>query len=292
ALAAAKEDVLLKIWQGLGYYSRARNLQKAAKEVCERFNGIMPASYEELIRLPGIGPYTAGAIASIAFKIPVPAVDGNVYRVLARLRADEREIDLPSTARDIRQELLEIIPKEDPGIFNQALMEIGALVCIPNAEPKCRECPVSACCRAFKEGKQREYPKKGAKKPPRVSEKTVLLIRDGEKTALRKRTRKGLLSGMYEFPTLDGHLDQREVLEYLERIGLASVRIEPLPESKYVFTSLEWRMIGYLIQIDELEKRDFQGEGADLLFVERKEAEEHYPIPTAFAAYAKFLEKR
>ena len=290
SLAGAEEDRLLKQWEGLGYYSRARNLQRAASDVCFRFHGKMPASYEELLKLPGIGPYTAGAIASIAFQIPVPAVDGNMYRVLSRLRKDERLIDLPDTVRSVRKEITEILPKEEPGVFNQALMELGAIVCLPNGYPKCGDCPASSYCRAHLEECETGFPKKGEKKKRYIDEKTVLLIRDGVRTVIRKRGRKGLLAGMYEFPTLEGHLSRREVLEYLNSVGLKAVRIKKLPAAKHIFTNREWRMIGYEIRTDELERGLLTGEGREFLFLEKHEAQGEYPIPSAFSVYAKLLE--
>ena len=286
ALAEVQEDVLLKLWEGLGYYSRARNLKKAAQQIMEEYGGRMPSEYEELLKLKGIGSYTAGAIASIAFKQSVPAVDGNVLRVISRLMADDSDILDPAVKKRMEQDLLPVMPHDRPGDFNQALMELGATVCLPNGAPKCRECPWEELCSANLEQTQTEYPKKSAKKPRTMEKKTVLVIRDYESAAIRKRPASGLLAGMYEFPSLEGHLEKEQVLEWLKNQGVHAIRIEKLPASKHIFTHKEWHMIGYMILVDELEpmKRDKK-----LLFVAPRETEERYPIPSAFAAYTGYL---
>ncbi len=289
SLAGADQDRLLKVWEGLGYYSRVRNLQKAACDVCFRFRGEIPSSYEELLRLPGVGPYTAGAVASIAFGQPEPAVDGNVYRVLSRLRADERRIDLPDTVRMIRREVKEILPADSPGSFNQGLMELGALVCLPRGAPLCEVCPIAFCCRAKMQGTQADYPKKGMKKTVRIDEKTVLLIRTGELFALRKRPGKGLLAGMYEFPTLEGKRKRKEVLNWLKELGLKALRIKKLPLKTHEFTGRQWRMSGYYVLAEEMEENTLRGEGTDFLFLELERTRGEYPIPSAYAAYAEYL---
>jgi A/G-specific adenine glycosylase len=149
ALAAASEEEVLKLWQGLGYYSRARNIHKVARILVQEYNGNLPSSYDELLALPGIGPYTAGAIASIAFGQQALAIDGNVNRVIARLHGIDEDLSSRSAQRQIEQYVLELLSQERPGDFNQALMEIGALVCIPNGAPKCAECPLQDSCVAF-----------------------------------------------------------------------------------------------------------------------------------------------
>ena len=290
ALAKMEEDKLVKLWEGLGYYNRVRNLQKAAKIIMDEYGGTMPSEYENLIKLPGIGSYTAGAIASIAYGKPVPAVDGNVLRVLARLRLDGDDILSQKTKSRVEKELQEIIPSDRPGDFNQALMELGAMVCLPNGEPKCGECPWEAICQAHCVGKIAEYPKKKAKKARKIEEKTVLVIQDGEKAAFRKRPKKGLLAGMYEFPMLEGYRTEEEVLKELKHIGLKVLHIKPIGEAKHIFSHKEWHMAGYAVRVDELEEAEGAKGGQDWIFIDKDEARERYPIPSAYAAYAEYLD--
>ena len=289
SLAAAEEEPLLKLWEGLGYYNRVRNLQKAAIQIMEDYDGRMPDTYEELLKLKGIGTYTAGAIASIAYHRPVPAVDGNVLRVISRIRMDERLITDAKVKLAVEQDLLQVIPKERPGDFNQAMMEIGACVCIPNGAPHCGECPLVAICKAHAEGCESAYPKKASKKDRTIEEKTVLIIRDENKAALKKREAKGLLAGMYEFPSIQGYKTAEEVTAYLAANGLHALRIQPLEEAKHIFTHKEWHMKGYMIRVDELAPKVLTEETADWLFIEPWETQEKYPVPTAFAAYTRYL---
>ena len=288
SLAAAPEDVLLKLWEGLGYYNRVRNLQKAAVRIVNEYAGVMPSQYEELLTLSGIGSYTAGAIASIAYGRRVPAVDGNVLRVLARIQRLEEDILLPVVKKKTEEALLQIMP-ERSGDFNQAMMEIGATVCIPNGAPRCNCCPLAELCLAREAGVQTEYPKKGAKKPRSIEEKTVLVIQDENRTALRKRPPKGLLAGMYEFPSMEGLKSADEVKVWLQERGLKALRITPLRESCHIFTHKEWHMWGYMIRVDEFtsDKAALLKEG--WIFAEAADTEEKYPVPSAFAAYTGYL---
>ena len=279
ALAGAKEERLLKLWEGLGYYNRARNLKASAVQIMEEYGGRMPSEYEKLIRLKGIGSYTAGAIASIAFGQAVPAVDGNVLRVLARLRSDGRDILDAKVRQSVEDELRGVIPRDRAGDFNQALMELGAVVCIPNGSPACGQCPWEKLCLAHREGRETEFPHKAKKKQRTVEEKTVLLIRHDDKTALCRRPSRGLLAGMYEFPSLEGHRTKEEVLAYLRAQGVTPIRIRRLPESKHIFTHKEWHMTAYQIRIDDL-----AGTGG-YMFVTAEQIERDYPVPSAFAAY-------
>lgn len=284
SLADAREEQLLKLWEGLGYYNRVRNLNKAAQVIMEEYKGVMPDCYEELLKLPGIGSYTAGAIASIAYGKQVPAVDGNVLRVLARLRCDKRDITQQAVKKQVEEELLLSMPSDRPGDFNQALMELGAMVCIPNGAPKCEECPWEELCLSHKQQTELSFPVKSGKKARTIEKKTILLIRDDNKAALKKRPPKGLLAGMYEFPWIEGHLSEQEVLSYLKEIGLSVLHIKPLVASKHIFTHKEWHMTGYAVRVDELAKKNPK---TDLIYVDRKEAIEEYPIPSAFSAYLK-----
>ena len=289
ALAEAEEEVLLKLWEGLGYYNRVRNLQKAAIQIMEDYDGIMPDSYEELLKLKGIGSYTAGAVSSIAYGKPNPAVDGNVLRVIARIRKDDRCISEDKVKKSVEADLREIIPTDRPGDFNQAMMEIGACVCIPNGAPHCEECPLQHICMAYGDGTQLQYPNKAKAKERVVEEKTVLIIRDADLAALHKRPSKGLLAGMYEFPSMKGFCTAEEVKEYLAENGLQVLRIQPLDDAKHIFSHREWHMKGYLIRVDELAPRRSGPDSADWIYIEPGETKDKYPIPSAFAAYAKGL---
>lgn len=288
SLAEAPEEKLLKLWEGLGYYNRVRNLQKAALRIQEEYGGQMPQEYETLMKLPGIGSYTAGAVASIAFGQKKPAVDGNVLRVVARVCADGSDILDTKVKKRMEREILQIMPGERPGDFNQAMMELGAVVCAPNGAPKCKECPLYDICKARTEGSMLDYPKKASKKPRKTEEKTVLVIQDGSRIAIRKRPDKGLLAGMYELPMLEGHMTQEEVIRYLEKEGLKILRIKKLENAKHIFTHREWHMIGYTVRVDELAEKKKQ----DFLFIEPAQTKDNYPIPSAFAAYAKYIKLR
>ncbi len=287
SLAGASEEVLLKLWEGLGYYSRVRNLQKAARQVMEDYHGVMPSTNEELMKLAGIGSYTAGAISSIAFGQRTPAVDGNVLRVLARLRTDSSDITRPEVKRRIEMELQAVIPSDRPGDFNQAMMELGAMICTPNGVPKCKSCPLEALCMAHLTARQEDFPVKAAKKIRKQEEKTILILRKDDKVALKKRPAKGLLAGMYEFPALSGHLSAEEVLRKLKKMGVEAVYIKKLSPSKHIFTHKEWHMNGYLVKVDELTEGKSAEEG--MFFVEKADIQERYPIPSAYAAYAEYL---
>lgn len=292
-LAGAEEILLLKLWEGLGYYNRVRNLQKAAIQIMEEHGGNMPSAYEDILKLKGIGTYTAGAIASIAFGKPYPAVDGNVLRVLARIRKDDRDMANSAIKTQIEQQLKDVIPSDRPGDFNQAMMEIGATVCLPNGAPKCETCPLNHFCRSYQDGTMQDYPVKAVKKARAIEKKTVLVLLDEDKVALHKRPDKGLLAGLYEFPMLDGHQKEEDVIRYLKKQGLDVIRITPLQEAKHVFSHKEWHMIGYQVRVDELAKAMWaEGEKRDWLFVSPAQTEKEYPIPSAFGAYTDFLRIR
>lgn len=292
SLAEAGEEELLKLWEGLGYYNRVRNMQKAAIQIMEEYGGVMPESYEELLKLKGIGSYTAGAISSIAYGKANPAVDGNVLRVLSRIRMDNRLITDARVKLSVEQDLLKIIPHDRPGDFNQAMMEIGACVCIPNGAPHCMDCPFQRICMAHGAGVEQEYPKKAAARARKIEEKTILVIRDANRTIIRKRAEQGLLAGMYEFPSLEGFRTAEEVVRYLADNGFKTIRILPLEDAKHVFTHKEWHMKGYMIRVDELEPGNRESDFSDWLYVEPKETQKRYPVPAAYAAYTKSLNIR
>ncbi len=282
ALAEAGEEELLKLWEGLGYYNRVRNLKKAAQVIMEKYEGKMPEAYEELIKLPGIGSYTAGAVSSIAYGKRVPAVDGNVLRVLSRLRGDDRDISKSGVRTEIEEELRLVMPQERSGDFNQALMELGAMICMPAGAPRCTECPWEKCCDAHLMGRESEFPYKTPKKPRTIEEKTVLVIRDETRAALMQRPGTGLLAGMYEFPCLEGYLTKRQVIAYLKKQGLSVLKVEELEKSRHIFTHKEWHMIGYAVKVDELAKK---GRQSSMIFAEPDEIKDKYPIPSAYHVY-------
>ncbi len=283
SLASVEEEELLKLWEGLGYYNRARNLKKSAIQISTEYGGKMPEDYDKLMELTGVGSYTAGAIASIAFGKPVPAVDGNVLRILSRLRADDRDIMDIKVKKAIEEELRAVIPRERPGDFNQALMELGATVCVPNGSPKCGQCPWKEICQAKRQGNASEYPKKRAKKARSIEKKTVLLIQYEQRIALNKRPSEGLLAGMYEFPSIEGHQEEKKVIAYLKQLGVMPLRICRLEPAKHIFTHKEWHMTGYYIRVDDL-----TGMG-EYVFVDPAEIKNKYPVPSAYAAYMKLI---
>jgi len=281
ALAEAEEDKILKLWEGLGYYNRVRNMQKGARQVMVDFGGEFPHTFEEILTLKGIGNYTAGAISSFAYGIPKPAVDGNVLRVITRILADESDIMKQSTKTRIEQALEQVIPADAASDFNQGLIELGAMVCGPNGEPKCEECPVATWCKARKEGLTDRIPVKAKAKERRIEKKTILIFRDGEKIAISKRGKKGLLAGLYELQNEPGHMTMEEVTRFSKEIGLMPIHIKELPPAKHIFSHVEWHMIGYEIRVDELEKTNKKG----LLFIHPEDIAKEYPIPSAFDKY-------
>lgn len=288
ALAECPEEKLMKLWEGLGYYNRVRNMQSAAQVVVAEYGGVLPASYDELLALKGIGSYTAGAIASIAYDIPVPAVDGNVLRVFSRITEDRQDIMKQSVRRQVEEKLLGIMPKDAPGDFNQALMELGAVVCVPNGPARCMECPVAALCKAYHHGTVDELPVKAPKKKRTIENRTVLVIQDGERTAIHKRPQEGLLAGLYELPNVEGHLSMDEALQKVKEMNLEPLHIETLPEAKHIFSHIEWRMTGYRIRVSSLEER----KESSFIFTEKKQSEKQYAIPSAFRAYIKYMKEK
>ena len=289
-LAAAKQEELLKLWEGLGYYNRVRNLQKAAQVIMEQYHGQMPDTVRELLELPGIGSYTAGAVASIAYGQMAPAVDGNVLRVYSRVTMDGRDITDQKVRKSVEEIFGKVMPQKRPGDFNQSLMELGAVVCLPNGMPKCEKCPLGGICLAFRKGVMQDFPVKTGKKPRSIEEKTVLLIQDDVRAALCKRPERGLLAGMYEFPCMEGLQSEEAVLEYLKKQGFLPIRIKALGPAKHVFTHKEWHMTGYYIRVDELFPVAETAKKLHYMFIEKEEIEKKYPVPSAYAAYAKYLQ--
>lgn len=291
-LAKATEETILKLWEGLGYYSRIRNMQKAARTIMEEYGGEMPDRFEELKKLQGIGDYTAGAIASIAFQKPVGAVDGNVLRVLSRYHLDSAFISEDTTKKKVFAELGRIIPVDAPGEFNQAMMDLGAMICTPGGTPHCEQCPLQKECLAHLQGVELQYPKKAQKKQRTIQKLTVLVVKDQGKIALHKRDNKGLLAGLYEFPNRNGHLSEEEVLKELKDMNISALQIQRLADSVHIFTHKEWHMIAYMIRVDELSERSIQGEAGHWEYVDFQDVQEKYPIPSAFAAYRPYISKK
>ncbi|MDE7422380.1 MAG: A/G-specific adenine glycosylase [Lachnospiraceae bacterium] len=280
ALAEVKEDELLKLWEGLGYYNRARNLQAAAKTIMEEYNGRLPEEYKELQKLKGIGSYTAGAIASIAYGKPVPAVDGNVLRVMKRLAGSYDDILKASVKTDLEKALTKIMPKR-AGAFNQAIMDLGAMVCLPNGKPLCEECPLQKYCVAYKKNIVMEIPVKTPKKKRKIEEKTILVLEYEGKFALHKREDRGLLAGLWEFPNISGKIKKESLMEIVEEENFI---VKELGESKHIFSHIEWRMIGYYIHLSKKTNKDY-------IWVTREELVKQYAIPSAFSAYVQEIMK-
>lgn len=309
ALAECEDDKLLKLWEGLGYYNRVRNLKIAANQIMDEYDGIIPSEYVELLKLKGIGHYTAGAIASIAYGKAVPAVDGNVLRVISRVTADDSDIMKQSVRTHVEEVLFQLMNNVqtrdlvEPAIFNQALMELGATVCVPNGAPHCQSCPWHDMCEARIHNKVGVIPVKTKAKARRIEERTVLIIKDGEKIALKKRLKTGLLEGMYELPNLDGYWTENEVVELIKRYNYEPIRIVPLGAAKHIFSHVEWQMKGYIVFIAsrELSEKPYKNvvekvhpDGRTSLddgwiFVGVEETKQKYAIPSAFVEYAKYL---
>ena len=286
ALAACEPDALRKLWQGLGYYNRVNNMQKAARIVCEQYGGDLPADYDALRALPGIGDYTAGAIASISFGIPVPAVDGNVLRVFSRLYNDPAVVTEPAVKKAFTARVMEHQPPDAAGDYNQALMELGALVCVPNGAPLCEKCPLAAVCRARAAGTAPELPHKAAPKPRRMEPVTLALLESPAGFLLQQRPAKGLLAGLWQ-PVLweDTTLTAAETAARLAALGLdcTGVHFTPLPAAKHIFTHIEWHQSGYFLTVPE------QPAPAGCVWAGKEQLEAAYTLPGAFKVYKKLL---
>lgn len=289
ALAEAPEEKLLKLWEGLGYYNRVRNLQKAAQVVMEQHGGELPADYDALLKLPGIGSYTAGAISSIAFGLPQPAVDGNVLRVCKRISGSMDDITKDKVKKELEADLRAIMPKDCPGDFNQSLMELGATVCIPNGKPLCEQCPVMHLCQAFKRNLTDVIPVKPAKKARKIEDRTILVIEHDHQFAIRKREGKGLLAGLWELPSLDGKYSILKIEEYFRDLGFDQVVVEELTKAKHIFSHIEWHMVGYRIRLNELPTAKQLGD-EKIFFASQHDVMNTYTLPTAFEAYRKAIE--
>ena len=250
SLSQCDDELLYKLWEGLGYYSRVRNLKKAANVVMEQYHGVFPETYAQVLALPGIGEYTAGAVCSIAFNQPTPAVDGNVLRLVSRLTDDPSPIDLPETKRRVNQLLSGIYP-EEAGEFTQALMELGATICGPNWAPDCERCPCQRICLGFQMGTADTLPVKSPKKPRKQEDRTVFILSCDGRFALEKRPNRGLLAGLWQFPNVPGKLRTQDALDTVTSMGLRPREILREVEKTHIFTHIQWNMKGIYLEVSE-----------------------------------------
>ncbi|MBQ8148052.1 MAG: A/G-specific adenine glycosylase [Lachnospiraceae bacterium] len=282
-LAVVEEDRLLKLWEGLGYYNRARNLKKAAMTVVDELDGQFPDTYEGILALAGIGDYTAGAIGSICFDLQTPAVDGNVLRVYTRLMEDASNIDKQSTKKQIREQLAEVYPKGHCGMLTQALMELGATVCVPNGAPKCDVCPLQELCMARQHDSWQQYPVRDEKKSRRIEEKTVLVLQCDNRIAVRKRPKKGLLSGMWEFPNVEGRLTEQQAADIATKWKAAPEHLKMNYSYTHIFSHVEWHMTAYYLTCRTM-CEEFQ-------WVTIDEMEADVAMPSAFRPFVQVLKE-
>ena len=291
SLAVCEDEELFKLWEGLGYYTRARNLKKAAQVICTHFQGQFPSQFDQILALPGIGVYTAGAIASIAFEQARAAVDGNVLRVITRLTGDNRDITDAKFRDEITKVLEDSYPQSQRGDFTQSLMELGAVVCVPNGAPQCNRCPLSKFCDAYSNGTQLLYPVKKKKSARKMEQKTVLILSFQDKIALRKREGDGVLSGMWELPNQEGTLTRQQVYQWLAKKGVIVDTIkEPSNKKKqlkHIFTHIEWHMTYWIISCSTT------GTDQNFVWVTDEQLEQDIALPTAFKkVYQAALQER
>jgi len=279
-LARCPDDLLHKLWEGLGYYSRVRNLKKAAVEILERYDGVFPGEYGAVRALPGIGDYTAGAICSICFSLPTPAVDGNVMRLISRLTDDHTPIDSNTYRQQVRRELEQIYPRE-AGDFTQGLMELGATLCGPNRKPDCENCPCRDFCLGHRRGTAESLPVKNPKAARRTEQRTVLMLRAGDRWALRKRPDTGLLAGLWQFPDTQGKLEPQQALDLAAQWGLKPRHIIRQLERSHIFTHIRWDMTGYYLEVESA--------AGDFRWCTPEEIRREAALPTA---YRQFWEAR
>lgn len=281
ALANADDALLHKLWEGLGYYSRVRNLKKAAQIIVQQHNSVFPVRYNDILALPGIGAYTAGAICSIAFDQPTPAVDGNVLRVISRVTDDRTPVDTPAYKTTVQANLEKIYPKQ-AGDFTQALMELGATVCGPNCAPDCAQCPCSDFCRGYRNGTAEKLPIKRPKRPRRVEEKTVFILSCDGHYALEQRPDAGLLAGLWQFPNIPGKVELRAAISNVEKLGLQPKEIYRTVERKHIFTHIEWYMCGVYMEVSETNDR--------FTWLTAEQIAQSAALPTAFRQFLEEIE--
>ena len=276
ALANCDDELLHKLWEGLGYYSRVRNLKKAAQVVMTTHGGKFPENHHEVLSLPGIGAYTAGAICSICYDLPTPAVDGNVLRVCSRLLNDPSPIDLAATKQRFTEALAEIYPPQ-AGDFTQALMELGATLCGPNRAPECQTCPCRSFCRGYLQGNAERLPVKSPKKEKRQEDRTVFILSCDGRYALEKRPSKGLLAGLWQFPNISGHPDTSAMLAQVENMGLRPRDLRKQVSRKHIFTHIQWNMQGIYLEVAET--------GGGFHWLTEEEINTQAALPTAFRLF-------
>lgn len=275
-LSQIEEDKLLKLWEGLGYYSRARNLKKAAIQIVEEHHGIFPTTYQELLSLAGIGEYTAAAIASIAFNEQVPAVDGNVLRVMMRVLNSYDNIMEPKNKKYIFQLLLPIMT-DNPGDLNQAFMDLGATICIPNGKPLCEKCPIQKYCLAHQKNTTTELPIRIKKQKKKIEYYTVALIQCNHKWAIERRPTTGVLAGLFAFPSIEGIQQEDDIKIWLKEKALRVNSIKKGPNHKHIFTHKIWYMESYFIDVEKENKK--------FIWCTKEELQEKYAIPSAYQKY-------
>ena len=276
SLAHAEEELLHKLWEGLGYYSRVRNLKKAAQVIMDCHHGQFPQDHAQILALPGIGPYTAGAIASIAFNQPKAAVDGNVLRLVTRLTEDTTPIDLPAFRKQT-QNALEAVYPQRAGDFTQALMELGATLCGPNTAPRCAECPCRDFCAGALHGTAEKYPIKSPKREKKQEKRTVFVLSCQGRYALQKRPESGLLAGLWEFPNLSNWLEPAEAVAAVERMGLAPRQVLRQLERHHIFTHIRWDLRGFYLEVSE--------PGGGFTWLTAEQIQQSAALPTAFRQF-------
>ncbi len=285
ALAEAPDDQVMKLWEGLGYYSRARNLKRAAEICAEKYGGRLPGSFAELKKLPGLGSYSAGAVASLCWEEPVPAVDGNVLRVLARFFGDARDVRLPEVRKDAEEVIRAVL--EGGGVpvslFNEGLMELGETLCGPKGKPRCEACLLRVSCAAHAAGTEETLPCRSANRARSIEEKTVWVFICGGRIGLEKRPDQGMLRGLYGFPMTEGQTVEEDAANAVSARGIAPLSICPLGEAKHVFTHREWQMTGYLTETEE--------PVTGLTYVTDEEVDSAYALPSAFRYYLDAVRK-
>jgi A/G-specific adenine glycosylase len=280
-LANCDDDLLHKLWEGLGYYNRARNLKKAAQVIQTEYNGVFPREYSQVRALPGIGDYTAGAICSICFDMPVAAVDGNVMRLLSRLCDDATPIDLPARKQEVKRQLEQLYPSQ-AGDFTQGLMELGATQCGPNREPQCEDCPCKDFCLGHRRDTAAQLPVKLPKKTKRKEDRTVFILSCDGSYALCKRPDKGLLAGLWEFPNVDGSLSLSQALNWVTIQGLKPREVLRQVEREHIFTHIHWKMTGFYLEVQE--------KSGDFVWYTQRQIREQAALPTAFRQFWKEID--
>ena len=282
SLASSEENELMKYWEGLGYYSRIKNIRKTAIELVQNHQAKLPESFEELLKLKGIGEYTASAIASEAFGVKVPAVDGNVFRVFARLTGFREDIREAKSQEKLKVAVREVLPEKEIGDFNQGLIELGALICIPKGSPKCELCPVKEFCGSYRDNLQDEIPFRSKARKRTVQERTVFLIQCGDRFAVRKRDEGTLLEGLFEIPNREGFYTPEEGKSVVEEMGFTVKDLHMIRDKKVVFTHIEWILQGYYFHVVE--------ENNAFLFETKENLLKNYALASAFIGYLDLME--